>query len=257
MTPARKQRGFLLIVAVVLIAVAAVMAVVIVTLTAGSSQSGGLHVSSTQALFAAESGMERAAYGYKTGTACGSLIYNSTVGQGSYATTGTLFNPAIPTTLSTGIGAADPVIPVNSTAGYASHGRIRIGSEEIDYSGVSGNNFIGARRGVAGSTAQAHVIGDPVYQNECLLSAVGTTDNTQRTLEAATTVKNVQSGSVTMNPATSAVVLTAVDTARTFVVCYNRVNDGTSRSRVTCELTNATTLTITARAPEATNVVRR
>lgn len=53
------QRGFLLIAAVVLIAVAALMAVAIMTLTAGSGQAGGIHVNSTQALFVAESGLEK------------------------------------------------------------------------------------------------------------------------------------------------------------------------------------------------------
>jgi hypothetical protein len=55
----RPQRGFLLIAAVVVIAVTGIMAVAIVTLTAGSGQAGGEHVSSTQALFIAESGLER------------------------------------------------------------------------------------------------------------------------------------------------------------------------------------------------------
>lgn len=59
MRTASTQRGFLLIVAVVLIAVAGAMAVVIITLTAGSGQAGGSHVESTQALFIAESGLEK------------------------------------------------------------------------------------------------------------------------------------------------------------------------------------------------------
>lgn len=250
------NRGFALIAAIILIVVAAVMAVTMATMLSSSTQSGGMHVSSAQALFAAESGAERSAYGYRTGTACGSLTYSSSVGQASYTTTGTLYNPGTPATLSAGINSIDTNIPLSSVAGYASHGRIRIDSEEIDYTGIVGNTLTGAKRAVAGTTAAAHLITTPAYQNECLIRAVGTADTAQRTLEAATTVKNVQSGSVTMNPATRTVVLTAVDTARSFVLCYNRTNDGTSRSRVRCELTNATTLTITAGLANASNVVQ-
>ena len=250
------NRGFALIAAIILIVVAAAMAVILATLVSSSTQSGAMHIGSAQSLFAAEAGLERAAYGYKSGTACGSLTFSSSVGQGAYTTTGTLFNPGTPTTLSAAIGAADTVIPVNSIAGYASHGRIRIGSEEIDYAGISGNNFTGARRGVVGSPAQAHALGAAVEQNQCLLRAVGTADTTQRTLEGATTIKRVQSGTIAMNPATQTVTLTAVDTARSFVLCHNRTNDGDPVLRVTCVLTNATTLTITSSQNNASNVVQ-
>ena len=251
-----KNRGFALIAAIILIVVAAAMAVVLATLVSSSTQSGGMHISSAQALFAAESGAERAAFGYRSGTACGALTYSSSVGQASYTTLGTLFNPVAPTTLSAPIIATSTVIPVVSTAGYAAHGRIRIGTEEIDYSGISGNNFIGVARAVEGSPAQGHAAGATVSQNECLIRAVGTADTAQRTVEAATTVKNVQAGTTTMNPVTQTIVLTAVDPARSFVLCHNRTNDGASRSRVSCELTNATTLTITAGVANAANVVQ-
>ncbi len=250
------QKGFALIAAIILIVVAAAMAVVLVSMVSSSTQSGALHVTSAQALFAAESGAERSAYGYRSGTACGSLTYSASVGQGSYTTSGTLLNPGTPATLSAPIGIADTVIPVNTTAGYASHGRIRIDSEEINYSGTTASSFTGAARGAAGSPAATHLTSAPVYQNECLIRAVGTADTAQRTVEAATTVKNVQSGTTTMNPATRTVTLTAVDIGRSFVLCHNRTNDGTSRSRVSCELTNATTLTITAGVANASNVVQ-
>ena len=55
-----KNRGFALIAAIILIVVAAAMAVVLATLVSSSTQSGALHISSAQALFIAESGLERA-----------------------------------------------------------------------------------------------------------------------------------------------------------------------------------------------------
>lgn len=58
MRSVKSQAGFLLIVAVVLIMVVALMATAMLTLTAGSGQSGGVHVLSTQALYVAETGLE-------------------------------------------------------------------------------------------------------------------------------------------------------------------------------------------------------
>jgi type II secretory pathway component PulK len=57
--PAR-ERGFLLIAAVVLIVVGAVMASTMAFLAVSGSQSSSGHVGSNQALFIADSGLERA-----------------------------------------------------------------------------------------------------------------------------------------------------------------------------------------------------
>lgn len=54
------QKGFALIAAIILIVVAAAMAVVLVSMVSSSTQSGALHVTSAQALFVAESGLEKA-----------------------------------------------------------------------------------------------------------------------------------------------------------------------------------------------------
>lgn len=58
----QRQRGVLLIAAVVIIMVAGVMALVIVTLVAGASGAGAQQLQATQALYIAESGLERAIY---------------------------------------------------------------------------------------------------------------------------------------------------------------------------------------------------
>jgi len=187
------QRGFLLIVAVVLIMVAAAMATMIVTMTTGSSQGGGLHLSSTQALFVAESGTERALYGFsKEGTACASLTYTASVGQGNFSTTGTLYAPAA-TALSAAISATDTVIPVTSVTGYAPHGRLTIGSESINYTGSSTTScgafsapcFTGAMRGAGGSAAAVHALAAAVSQNQCLIRSVGAVANASRTVDRA------------------------------------------------------------------------
>src|SRR5712691_4012839 len=61
-----------------------------------------------------------------------------------------------------------------------------------------------------------------------------------------------------MSPATQPVTITSVNVARTFVICQGDTggNNNDSTLRVTCELTNPTTLTITASAVLATQTVR-
>jgi hypothetical protein len=186
----RGQRGFLLIVAVVIIAVAATMAAVIVTLTTGTGAGGALHVASTQALFIAKSGIERALNGLRTNTLCatpppGAVVFNNVaVGAGTYTVTESFYAPA-PTTLSAGILSTDTIIPLVSAAGYAPHGRVQIDFEKIDYTGIAGNSLTGARRGVAGTAAANQLLGASVFQNECLIRSVGNSDVATRTLETA------------------------------------------------------------------------
>jgi len=224
---------------------------------------------SVEDLFLAESGLETGGYRYRSGTDCTSPAFDLTqpLGSGNFTLTAATYTPA-QTTLSAILLAANTVIPVASIAGYAPHGRIRIAAEEINYAGVSSVAancapfaqpcFTGATRGAVGSpTPATHPIGTTVNQNQCLIRSVGTTNNVRRTLEAATTIKRVQSGTVVMNPAVvQAVALTAVDPARSFVLCYNRTDDGDPDQRVTCELTNATTLTITSSSARPANVAQ-
>lgn len=230
---------------------------------------------SVEALFLAESGLETGGYRYRSGTACNSPGFDLTqpLGSGSFALTAATYAPPA-TTLSAGLAAASRIVPVASIAGFAPHGRIRIASEEINYAGLSSSAancapaaapcFTGATRGVVGSpTPATHPAGTAVNQNQCLIRSVGATNIARRTLEAATTVKRVQSGTVTMSapltpvtPPTKVVALTAVDPARSFVLCHNRTNNGSPNQRVTCVLTNATTLTITSNQINAANVVQ-
>jgi len=74
----------------------------------------------------------------------------------------------------------------------------------------------------------------------------------------AAVIKNVQTGTITMNPATRTVAITLVDTAKTFVVCQGDSGGAGSNPTLlpTCELTNATTLTITTHVADAAITVR-
>jgi hypothetical protein len=194
----RTQRGFLLITAVVLIVTVGLLAAVITFLSAGNVLSGAGHANSAKALFVAESGMERALYGFKAGTACASLSSLTppgTVGEGDFSLMGTLYNPATPVTIAVDIGTTDTVIPVNAdprTSGYATHGRLTIGTEALSYAGVATTGcsgapacFTGVTRGVAGTTAVDPAIGDAVLQNQCVIRSTGVVGGTKRFVERA------------------------------------------------------------------------
>jgi hypothetical protein len=60
--------------------------------------------------------------------------------------------------------AANPqTITLSSTVGLAQFGFIKIGTETIQYGGVSGNDITGCIRAVNNTTLAAHAIGDRVY----------------------------------------------------------------------------------------------
>jgi hypothetical protein len=192
----KRQNGFALVVAIVIVMVAAVMALALVVINTAGTSSSAQHVTSAQALFAAESGAERALYGYsKQGAACAALTYTGTIAlagaQAAYSTTGTSYTPAN-TSLAAAISATATVIPVASVAGYAPHGRITVVAEAINYTGTSTSAavcggspacFTGATRGAGGTTAAAHSAGDAVSQNQCLVRATGTSDTSERVVE--------------------------------------------------------------------------
>jgi hypothetical protein len=267
-----RQRGVVALMAVLFL----LFMLGVVLVIAHQMAATDVHDSSTQnlsveALFLAESGLETGGYRYRSGTACNSPGFDLTqplgTGTGSFTLTAATYKPAA-TTLTAGLAAASGIVPVASIAGFAPHGRISIANEEINYAGLSSGAancapaaapcFTGAVRGAVGSPTPAlHPAGTAVNQNQCLIRSVGATNIAQRTLEAATTVKNVQSGSIAMNPATRNVALTAVDMGRTFVLCHNRTEDGDDPDqRVTCDLTSATNLQIRSEDPDNDNIVQ-
>lgn len=194
----KSQRGSLLLIAVALIVLVSAMAVAISRLIVSDATSGAHHSNSAQALFVADSGIERALYGFRTGMACNALAFNNVaVGNGTFTTTGTLFQPAS-TNTTAAINAAVTVIPVTNTAFYAPHGRITIDAEQMDYTGVTAASFTGVRRGVNGTTAAAHANNRPVVQNLCRVRSTGTVGASQRVVDTtaiATTARSFDTGS--------------------------------------------------------------
>ena len=66
-------------------------------------------------------------------------------------------------TLTSSDTSADDTITLSSTVGLAQFGFIRIGSETIQYGGISGSTITGCIRAVNNTAIAAHAIGDRVY----------------------------------------------------------------------------------------------
>ncbi len=174
-----KQKGVALIGAVATLLILSLMAVTVVSLV-GTQTYAPLHqAQGLQAYWLAEGGAHRAlTYLSKEGGACTDITDSSsftavTLGQGTFTVAAVLYHPT-PTTLSAAIGDTATTIPVDSTAGYAPHGRITIGSEQIDYTAVTGTSFTGARRGANNTTAASHSSATQVNQDQCTITSTGT-----------------------------------------------------------------------------------
>lgn len=81
------------------------------------------------------------------------------------------------------IGSADTSVQVMSTTPFPSSGFIVIGTETIQYTGITPTSFTGLTRGALGTTAAAHAIGAGVYiaastTNTALHFFMGTSDVT-------------------------------------------------------------------------------
>jgi hypothetical protein len=76
-------------------------------------------------------------------------------------------------TLSAGIDALDTVIPLTDASAFPSSGLIQIGSEQLRYALVSGNNLEGVTRGVNGTTPAAHLSSAAVNCATLVVTDVG------------------------------------------------------------------------------------
>jgi hypothetical protein len=89
-------------------------------------------------------------------------------------------------------------IQVVDTTGFNAPGYIRIGTEIIAYTGISGNSFTGITRGVASSNASNHSIGDGVAQAQYTPAGVPKQVILDETDLSNGAVLNVLTGDVTI-----------------------------------------------------------
>lgn len=188
-----RQGGFFLIVGAILIVLGALLAVVATFMAITRSESAVDHLGSGQALFLAESGRAQALRALVVdGRFCSQITYsNVSLGAGTFTAVGTSYKAE--TRLSSGITSSATVIPLLSVAGLASHGRVLIDSEWINYAGlgsaatacspVSAPCLTGAQRGVAGTTATSHIAAAnySTGQELCLVAATASASSTGST----------------------------------------------------------------------------
>jgi Tfp pilus assembly protein PilX len=180
-TPPFQQRGFLAVLAVVMVVIIGFIGVAIAEMYYGASKSTTASQQADNALFIAESGLEKATRfigtPFVTGTTarigCASVagssgLTNTSFGNGTFTATTANSTPIyVKSTLSSAITSSSTSIPVANTAGFAPAGRIMIDYEIINYGGISGNNFIGVQRGTNKNYNTSHATGAAVSQYQC------------------------------------------------------------------------------------------
>ena len=185
--PLSHQRGYLAVLAILLILVIGFIATAMIGISSGSSMSVADYHQGEQALYIAEAGFEEAARllltpnlsGSNSRIGCSAItgnsnLTNTTFGSGTFTATAVTGNPVhTNTTLSSAITSTASTIPVASTSGFASAGRIVIDREVINYGGISGNSFVGVQRGANETYNTPHASGAPVSQFQCMIDVKG------------------------------------------------------------------------------------
>jgi len=186
-----QQRGFLAIVAALLIVVIGFLGITIAYMISGGANATNNFQQSEAALDIAEAGFEQAARltltpnltGKNARIACGSItnnnnLTNTSFGSGTFTATTVSGSPIYAnTTLSSAITSTSSIISVDSTAGFASAGRIVIDNEIINYDSISENNFISVQRGANKNYSTPHNSGTAVTQYQCNIDVKGSVPN--------------------------------------------------------------------------------
>jgi hypothetical protein len=86
-----------------------------------------------------------------------------------------------PIALSTAITATSTSMTVSSTTGYPTSGILKIGTEQIFYTGKTSTTFKGLARGVNSTTAAAHIVGDVIRYNNSWENAIYDSSNAPTT----------------------------------------------------------------------------
>lgn len=178
-----RQQGYFLVLAIIFVMVIGIMGVAISQMYATRARISVAQQQGLQAFYIAESGLEIASrlligpnlvggQGQTCDTLTGSaLVTNASLLNGTFTATaigGALFSAT--TTLSGAITSSSNSLTVASTSGLAPHGRIRIGSEAIDYASISGSTLVGLNRGVANTVATSHASGTAISESICLVN---------------------------------------------------------------------------------------
>ena len=123
-------------------------------ITMGSAATGTASGGSTTVDFYYVVGPVKQTYGYGWGT-------NTFGGQNNPVTSNTLNGALLNDAFGTGGVGTD--ITLTDTTGFSSSGKIKVDSELITYTGITGNDLTGITRGTNGTATAAHSNGATVY----------------------------------------------------------------------------------------------
>ena len=176
----QRQLGYLSLIAASLMMLAGVTSLSVVHNFSSQLQAQVTHQFASQALFLAESGLERTLARLQTGQlTCADInghvdltqvSLGSDIGQFTVSTPGGDLSLQEAATLSSNITLSSTSFNVNSTTNYADAGWLIIDRELMSYTGKSATQFTGVARG---PTAIAHLAGTRVIQIQCDVLAEG------------------------------------------------------------------------------------
>lgn len=189
-TPMSKQKGFIAVVLVIFIVIIAMLGVAAAYLLTVGGSSNRNTAASFQALYLADSAIQRAmrqllhpslsGLNARVGCVSYAMVDSNTfapMGEFSAAQNGSLNDSASSSTLAAAITSSSTTINVVNGSNYAPYGRIIIDHEFIDYAGLNGNQFVGVQRGRDNTVATAHAVGAPISQYQCNVLAKGAVPN--------------------------------------------------------------------------------
>ncbi len=194
----KKQKGYLLIVALVAIVIVGLVSKVLVDIYTSSTRSTTNILQANQALYIAQSALELAKRDLLTNSSkkCEDINFSnqcyppsqSTDCTGRYDLLGTPKSSS--TILSGNITADATIIPVSNPSSLDASGIIVIDNETIWYSGVTGTLLQNAKRGILGTNKATHNSSASVKQNLCTLTSTAYVPNKSQP-EGIRVIKNI------------------------------------------------------------------
>jgi Tfp pilus assembly protein PilX len=177
----KRQRGYLVIMSLVLIVIIAFIGITLSRMYLKTSHAEINVTRANQALFIAQSGLERAQHDiimqHALCTDMTTTYTNTPIFQGTFTITATETHAN--GTLQNSITNASTIISLKPNAGinFAAQGVVQIGSEYIRYTKKSGDNLENITRGIANSPITDHANNTPVKQAQCHLESTGGVPN--------------------------------------------------------------------------------
>lgn len=224
-----KQKGYLLIVAVIIIFIFSVVGSL---LAVGYVHKGNAVLQSQQsqqALYIATSGLEMA----KSVIINGSKTCSAITGDGQFTNASLLGGRVTVTgseddltgTLSGGINASATSLTLSNAGSFPAEGVIVINNEKIGYYNKSGNVLQDLKRGLGGTTATSHSSSDVVSQNQCLLTSTGampdfTSPQGEQTVQEVLSIESSGGGTLSVN--TPVIMTASTFDLRGSATVYNR-----------------------------------